>query len=178
MINLGIRAHDYGKDDPENLFAKIHGDGFSCIQLALKKAIKGIDSLTDVTTIVIEIINEAACKNNIHIAILGAYIEPALTDSFEQKKNVSEFTASINFARMLDADCIATETTPRSKQPQATPKETLDALLQSLWDINARCAGESRHSCHRACGYTYNEHSGMCRLYIKNNRFTLFKDCF
>ena len=45
---IGLRAHDYGKQPLEDLFSKISGDGFHAIQLAIPKAIEGINSLDDV----------------------------------------------------------------------------------------------------------------------------------
>ena len=39
----GVRAHDFGCDTPERLAARIAAQGFSCAQLALNKAIAGLN---------------------------------------------------------------------------------------------------------------------------------------
>jgi len=135
MIKIGVRAHDYGRDTPDQLFARIHGDGFSSIQLALKKAISEVEEFSDVTPAIINNVIVAAQRYKMHLAVLGVYIEPALVDNELRKKSISEFIKSIPVAKELGADCIATETTSRSLQPEATPKEALVALKRSLWEI-------------------------------------------
>lgn len=135
MIRFGARAHDYGKQTPEDLFHKIRGDGFDSVQLAFKKAIAGVEQFSDITPAVVSKVNQAARKEQMHIAVLGVYIEPALIDDSLRQKNVSEFVGSVPIAKKLGADCIGTETTKRESQPQASQKEALDALYRSLWTI-------------------------------------------
>lgn len=132
MIRLGVRAHDYGKDDPEHLFQRIHGDGFSSVQLALKKAVAGVDRFSDITPDLLDRVDAAAKKQQIHIAVLGSYIEPALVDDPLRRRELTEFLGGIPMAGRLGADCIGTETTRMSLQPQATRKEATDALFRSL----------------------------------------------
>ena len=43
-MNLGVRAHDFGKLEIEELAKKISEKKFKCIQLALHKAIAGLDT--------------------------------------------------------------------------------------------------------------------------------------
>lgn len=135
MIRLGVRAHDYGKSAPARLFERIHEDGFNAAQLAFKKAITGVNQFSDITPAVIGEADRAAKEQQIHIAVLGVYIEPSLVDDSLREKNVSEFVSSLPIVKQLGADCIGTETTKRELQPQATRKEALDALYRSLWKI-------------------------------------------
>lgn len=132
MISLGVRAHDYGRQEPELLFEKIRADGFDSVQLAFKKAVAGVERFEDVTPTVVTGVNEAAKKHGIHIAVLGAYIEPSLCDDALREKNMAEFIGSIPFAKALGADCIGTETTRMTLQPKATRGEALRALARSL----------------------------------------------
>ncbi len=133
MIHLGVRAHDYGKNTPANLFHKIRGDGFDSVQLAFQKAIAGVERFRDVTPDVIDKAGKAAQSEQIHIAVLGVYIEPSLVNDALRQTNVSDFVNSIPIAKKLRADCIGTETTKRELQPQVSQKEALDALYRSLW---------------------------------------------
>ncbi|MCI1982516.1 MAG: sugar phosphate isomerase/epimerase [Oscillospiraceae bacterium] len=135
MIKLGVRGHDYGKSSPESLFQKIRGDGFESVQLALKKAIAGIDQFSDITPQTIADVQSACKKTGIHIAVLGVYIDPSLVDDALREKNVAEFTGSLPFAKSLNADCIGTETTQMSRQPGTARKDALSALYRSLWKI-------------------------------------------
>ena len=143
MIRLGVRAHDYGRDTPERLFQRIHGDGFSSIQLALKKAVAGVERFSDITPALLNRVDAAAKKQRIHIAVLGSYIEPALTDDSLRRKGLAEFVGSIPMAARLGADCIGTETTKMALQPQATRKEAIGALFRSLESMMA-AAEENR----------------------------------
>lgn len=132
MIHLGVRAHDYGKDDPERLFGRIHADGFESVQLAFKKAVSGVNDFRDITPEVVAKAGAAAKRNSIRIAVLGVYIEPSLVDEDARKKNMAEFIGSIPFAKALGADCIGTETTRMETQPHAAREDALRALLRSL----------------------------------------------
>jgi L-ribulose-5-phosphate 3-epimerase len=136
MIQIGARAHDYGKDTPDHLFQKISADGFASIQLAFKKAILGVETFRDITPSVLEEVIETKQKFHLHLAVLGVYIEPALVENEAQRKDgVAEFISSIPIAQKLGADCIGTETTRMSMQPKVTRKEALDVLYRSLWKI-------------------------------------------
>lgn len=135
MIKIGALAHNYGKDTPDQLFERIHKDGFEAVQLAIKKAIAGIDKSEDITSSTVSSISDAQRKHGIHIAVLGVYIEPSLKDNVKREANVEEFVRSIPIAKALHADCIGTETTPRKLQPKVTRAEALDALYRSLWEI-------------------------------------------
>lgn len=135
MVQLGVRGHDYGKDTPDSLFGRIHADGFSCVQLAIKKAVRGVEKFSDITPEVLEAINSSCKKTKMTIAVLGVYIEPSLADEKLRSENVAEFIGSIPFAKQLDAVCMGTETTPMEKQPSVTRKEALRCLMDSLYKI-------------------------------------------
>lgn len=135
MIKIGVRAHDYGKDTPHQLFHKISADGFSTVQLALKKSISGVNQFGDITQELIHEINQERIRSDLSVAVLGVYVEPSLADEKLRTASISELIGSIPFAKELEAGCIGTETTSRSKQPGVTRKEALYALLNSLWSI-------------------------------------------
>ena len=57
MIQIGVRAHDFGKQEPHDLFMQIADAGFEAIQLALPKAVAGVNSFDDVN---LEVVNKVA----------------------------------------------------------------------------------------------------------------------
>ncbi|HHV32897.1 MAG TPA: sugar phosphate isomerase/epimerase [Clostridiales bacterium] len=136
MIKIGARGHDYGKSTPQELFRRIRKDGFESLQLAFKKAIQGVDQFSDITPDVVKTVKESLKQYGLHTAVLGVYIDPALVhNSAKREADVAEFIASIPIAKELGVDCIGTETTHTSAQPDVTRKEALDTLYRSLWEI-------------------------------------------
>jgi sugar phosphate isomerase/epimerase len=132
MIQIGVRAHDYGKNTPDALFGRIAADGFTCMQLALKKAIAGVENLGDVTPELLDGIDAARGRAGLTVAVLGAYVSLSLTDTNLRAQNVAEFIGNIPFAKRLGAVCIGTETTPMEQQPGVARKEALRCLMDSL----------------------------------------------
>jgi L-ribulose-5-phosphate 3-epimerase len=135
MLKIGVRAHDYGRDVPESLFARIHADGFVSVQLALKKAIIGMEHFEDITPDGLKKVKSALSQNEVNVAVLGAYLELASANETERAANIGEFVKSIPLAKELGADCIATETTGRILQPGITREEAMRLLLDSLCRI-------------------------------------------
>src|SRR4030042_2601376 len=110
-MNLGVRAHDFGKNDVEVLAKKISEKGFKSIQLALNKAIAGIDNLDGILSPgLAAYIRDTFNKNNINIAVLGCYINPIHPDREERKKSINRFKEHIRYARDFGCSIIGTET--------------------------------------------------------------------
>lgn len=131
----GVRAHDYGKNTPAGLFASIAADGWQTIQLAIKKAIDGVNGNADITKALLDEIDVKLQKNSLVIAVLGAYIEPSLVDEDMRRKQVKTFCEQLVFAKALHAGCIGTETTNMAIQPGVSRKEALVYLRKSLEEI-------------------------------------------
>lgn len=49
MIRIGCRAHDYGKHTPVQLAHILHTAGYTGAQLAMPRAIEGIEDFASVT---------------------------------------------------------------------------------------------------------------------------------
>ena len=130
---IGARAHDYGKRSPEELFGDIRSAGWQAVQLALKKAIAGIDTMEDADARTVQRIGKALHDNHLHLAVLGSYIEPALVhDEKKREAGISDFLQNISIAKTLGADCVGTETTHTSDQPSVTRQEAVQTLCHSL----------------------------------------------
>ena len=149
MLIPGVRAHDYGTDTPENLFSRISGDGWQTIQLAFAKAIKGVQ-LPNIPREVIEETKTALKENNLTVGVLGAYIEPSLSDETQRIYETSVFCSQIPLAAALNAGCIGTETTNMEKQPSGTTREqalrnlrvSLETMLQKAEECGVDIAIE------------------------------------
>ncbi|MEY4244076.1 MAG: hypothetical protein RLZZ245_1661, partial [Verrucomicrobiota bacterium] len=74
-FRLGIRAHDLGRFSAVELARRVRAEGMDCVQLALGKAIEGMEM--QVETLNAEMASEirAAFDNyEVRIEVLGCYI--------------------------------------------------------------------------------------------------------
>lgn len=108
---IGVRAHDFGKQEPESLASSISSSGFQGAQLALKKAILGIETDRDITPRVLERIAKAFLDSRVEISVLGCYVEPSIPDANERMEQVKRFKQGVENASFLGAPIVATETT-------------------------------------------------------------------
>ncbi|HIT43405.1 TPA: sugar phosphate isomerase/epimerase, partial [Candidatus Avacholeplasma faecigallinarum] len=91
-MKIGVRVHDFGKSNPEQLAKEAKKVGFDCVQLVLNKAIENETGLPG--TLSKEKANsiyEAFAKENIEIAMLGAYFNPVHSNKELVKTNIAKF---------------------------------------------------------------------------------------
>lgn len=129
-MKIGVRAHDFGRHSAQVLASTIKNAGFDCVQLALTKAIEGINSFSDITTNHLEEVKEAFSKNNVEITVLGSYIEPSIPDQVERLKNVEIFKTSLTNAKNLGVKIVGTETTGLDINTQAAEREKIYQILK------------------------------------------------
>lgn len=111
-MNIGVRAHDYGRHPVEELPKVLKAAGFDSCQLAMSKALEGMDASVGK-------LNPGLCynvrrefeRNEIQISVLGCYIEPSLPDDEARAKQVMRFREHVMYARQIGANVIGTETT-------------------------------------------------------------------
>ena len=128
-MKIGVRAHDYGKKLPTELFTSIAKDGWKTVQLAIPKAIEGIDSFDDVSPEIVSEIKTAMSISGVGVAVLGVYVDPSLTDEPKRKEQVKYLLQALPQAKMLGAGCVGTETSVRGEHAD------IKALYRSLEDI-------------------------------------------
>ena len=133
---IGLRAHDYGKQPLEDLFSKISGDGFHSIQLAIPKAIEGVNSLDDVDEKMLQDIKAAMEKYDIAIPVFGCYVELGHRDPEVRQQHVDRFLKGMDFAKFLGARCIGSETTnfPLDGSEEER-REAFEGLVDSVKQI-------------------------------------------
>jgi sugar phosphate isomerase/epimerase len=108
---LGIRAHDFGKLSVEELAEKISAKGLRCTQLALSKAVAGIQAGPGfLASELANQIREAFARKNVQIAVLGCYINPIHPDPAERRNQIALFKEHLRYVREFGCSMVATET--------------------------------------------------------------------
>ncbi len=111
MINIGVRAHDFGKKELNDLVLDISDYKFSGIQLALKKAIKGIDDdFGKLSPGMGNYIRDMFSRQNINISILGCYINPVHPDLLKRETELNRFIEHLKYAGSFGCSIVGTET--------------------------------------------------------------------
>ena len=80
MIRIGCRAHDYGKHTPVQLAHILHTAGYTGAQLAMPRAIEGIEDFASVTDAQLSAIFQAFDAEDIEITVLSCYKCEALPE--------------------------------------------------------------------------------------------------
>ncbi len=138
--SMGIRAHDYGKMSSYDLANAIKKDGMASAQLALNKAILGIETINDeLTSDQLIKIGQDFETAKVDIAVLGCYLNYAHPDQSIREKNISVFKKHIAYAKPLKARVVGTET--GSLNPDYSynrdnhSKEAYDTFARSLYEL-------------------------------------------
>ena len=97
-MKIGIRAHDFGCLPPVRLAEKMAAQGVEAAQLAIPKAIAGVESYAQVTDGLLREIGAAFREHHIDIAVLGCYIEPSLPDEAARKAQLDTFRLGLRCA--------------------------------------------------------------------------------
>ncbi|MDR2042785.1 MAG: sugar phosphate isomerase/epimerase [Clostridium sp.] len=139
-MRIGVRGHDFGRLPPLQLAQKLAACGADAVQLAIPKAIEGIDGYGSVSHEQLDGINAAFAANDIHIAVLGCYIDPAIWDERERKAQIGIFKNGIACARALGAEVIGTETTAffGAEKQRGAAFDLLCESLNEMLDAAAR----------------------------------------
>lgn len=139
-MNFGIRAHDFGKMTPEELALKISEKEFTGIQLALAKAIGGINSeLGCLSPGMGNYIRDTFSRKNINIAVLGCYINLIHPDKDIRRKSLDRFKEHIRFARDFGCSIVGTETGSLNGDLSFNPgnhgEEAFQMLVESVGEL-------------------------------------------
>ena len=109
-MRIGARAHDFGKLPAEELAARIAAKGLSCVQLAVAKAIAGLDLKPgDMSPGLAFHIGQAFLRHNLQIAVLGCYVNPIHPDSATRASLLGLFKEHLRYARDFGCGLVALE---------------------------------------------------------------------
>jgi sugar phosphate isomerase/epimerase len=136
MLQLGLRAHDYGRLPPEQLADTLAAFEPASIQLALSKALVGPPLPGSLSPGYARRIRNVFEKRNIAIAVLGCYINPVHPDSGVREQMLRNFEEHLRYARDFGCPLVGTETGSRdpgcSYHPDTAKPETFDLLCRSV----------------------------------------------
>jgi len=111
VFNIGVRAHDLGQFSIEDLADAVSAYGFRHIQLAIKKAIIGMDQVAGrLSPGLGNIYRDALQEKGINISVLGCYINPVHPDTEERHKALALFEEHLKYARSFGCSIVGTET--------------------------------------------------------------------
>lgn len=134
-MRIGVRAHDYGRHTPAELAKALRAAGFESAQLAIAKAITGMEQdIGRLTPGLAFEIAQAFRQENIDIAVLGCYIEPVHPDEEVRKLHLKRFKEHLMYARQMGALVVGTETTLYRAEESGREK-AFQTLLRSVGEL-------------------------------------------
>ena len=140
-LNIGMRCHDLcPKMEMEALFKEVKANGIHQIQLAFGKSVSNYDFSTGhYSPGFARYIRDELAKNEIHVAVLGCYINPTNPIEAKRREAVDRFIEHMKYARILGADMVGTETGRLDADFQVTKEsyteEGYQLLLKSMREI-------------------------------------------
>lgn len=139
-MNLGARAHDFGKLPAEELARQIAVHGLNCIQLAPVKAIAGCDDDTHgFDPSFARGIRDTFAANGIRVSVLGCYINLGDRDEASRRPQLERFKHHLRAARDFGCDIVGTETgslnSDYSRHPDNGGKEAFKIVLESVREL-------------------------------------------
>ena len=142
-LNTGMRCHDLcPRMEMEKLFARVREHDIHQIQLAFGKSISDYDFTTGrYSSGFARAIAGELEKNNIHVAVLGCYINPTNPVESRRRSEVARFIEHLKYARIIGADMVGTETgrlDPDFRVTEETyTEDAYQLLLKSMKEIVA-----------------------------------------
>ncbi|MCR5293911.1 MAG: sugar phosphate isomerase/epimerase [Lachnospiraceae bacterium] len=141
MIEFGMRCHDLCPKGPLlEVLDKVQEANLTHIQLAFGKSVSDYDFQTGHYSAGFgHYLRKELEARNIHVAVLGCYINPANPDEDARKAAVARFIEHLKYAKRMGADMVGTETGRFSKDFKVTPltrtEECYQTVLKSFREI-------------------------------------------
>jgi sugar phosphate isomerase/epimerase len=137
MLQIGLRAHDYGKNvSPEELAEILAGYRPASIQLALAKSFADAPKSGQLSPGYARRVRKVLEERNIAVAVLGCYINPVHPDAAVRDRQLRLFEEHLRFARDFGCAVVGTETGSCngdcSFHPDTEKPATFDLLCRSL----------------------------------------------
>ena len=110
-MNIGVRAHDFGNTNIEELAKIISSTKAKSIQLALAKALPDLNTgLGSLSPGLAVYIRDTLKKYDINISVLGCYINLIHPEPDKRKSLLDRFKEHIRYARDFGCSIVGTET--------------------------------------------------------------------
>lgn len=108
-MKIGVRAHDFGQYDGNTLAEMLAKAGFDAAQLAIPKAIAGVNNYLELSEAAASQIKRAFEKHKVEITVLGCYIDISNPDQSIWENHQNQFFAALECARTVSACMVGTE---------------------------------------------------------------------
>jgi len=141
-MNIGIRLHDTLPGTLRERLGYAAAQGFSCVQLAMGKAVPGFrmaDAPELLTQELAAEVREELARAKIECAVLGCYLTLAAKDEEAASRTREIYLAHLRFAKWIGARCVGTETPP-AEGPDGPPCQTEEnyrLLIERLRPVTA-----------------------------------------
>lgn len=134
MIRIGCRAHDYGKHTPIQLAHILHTAGYTGAQLAMPRAIEGIEDFASVTDAQLSAIFQAFDAEDIEITVLSCYMDLSAPDEPARLAGVENVKHCLRYAKQVGARMVGSETswTALSDEEKALRRPLMLDSLQRI----------------------------------------------
>ena len=112
-MNIGIRLHDTRPGTLRERLEYARQQGFSCVQLAMGKAVPGFDMKQAPKLLTRELaaeVREELARAGIECAVLGCYLGLSAAEDEAAEKTREIYEAHLRFAQWIGARCVGTET--------------------------------------------------------------------
>ena len=133
-MKLGVRAHDYGRHQAAKLAGILKDEGFEAAQLAVPKAIVGVENYRSMTEKDAEEIGAAFRENQIEISVLGCYIDLSSRDKAVREEHLQQFEHALLWGSELNAGMVGTESS-YGIVTMEDKKKTWDTVLDGVLRI-------------------------------------------
>lgn len=109
-MKIGVRGHDYGRHGVAEYARLLHDEGYDTVQLAVPKAIEGVNGFDEITPGLLAEIREEFSKQGVEIGIFSCYMDLSNPDDEIRKRAVATFCRGLGFTRAAGAKMTGTET--------------------------------------------------------------------
>lgn len=110
MTRIGCRAHDYGKLPAAALAATLRAKGYNAAQLAMPRAIAGIEDFAHITDKQLAEIRTAFAAQDVEISVLSCYQDLSAPDADARRTAVDTVKRTLGYAKVLGAKMVGSET--------------------------------------------------------------------
>jgi L-ribulose-5-phosphate 3-epimerase len=132
-VRLGIRAHDLGRFSALESARAVSAGGFDCVQLALGKAIEGLDlSFGWIGAARVSEVAAAFSACRVGIEVLGCYINPIHPDAETREGLLSLFKEHLRHAQDFGCNFVALESGSLNADYSPHPGNADEAAWQEM----------------------------------------------
>lgn len=140
-MNYGMRCHDIcTKGTIDEVLDTVKSNQINQIQLAMGKSFAGYDfSYGHYSPGLAHMIADKLKARDIHISVLGCYINPTNPNEAKRQAEVAKFIEHLKYAKIFGADMVGTETGRYSEDFSVVPETYTEAnyrlFLKSMKEI-------------------------------------------